>query len=200
MGARCGGGGTISRGSSGGRGDAPTPLDGFRHLDRLCVRPELGLGDGPDAGVRGDDRPALAGNPLALHSRQPGGCHRHARRRRGGRSGCGSTPVGVVGPVERLRGRGALGGAWAAAFEWYGRATGRWTCADRMPVVPLLGVGLWPLLQLAVLIPTALWIARRHGRSSNAQVGSPPADTGNSTTTSASHRPPRSNRPPRTRE
>lgn len=56
-----------------------------------------------------------------------------------------------------------LGGAWATAFEWFSRATGRWTYTDRMPVVPFLGVELWPLLQLTLLIPAALWIARQHG-------------------------------------
>lgn len=57
-----------------------------------------------------------------------------------------------------------LGGAWAVAFEWFSRVTGRWTYTDRMPVVPLLGVGLWPLLQLTLLVPAALWIARRWAR------------------------------------
>jgi hypothetical protein len=60
-----------------------------------------------------------------------------------------------------------LGAAWAAAFEWFSRATGRWTYTDRMPVVPVLGVGLWPLLQLALLVPAALWVARRVSRGSS---------------------------------
>jgi hypothetical protein len=30
-----------------------------------------------------------------------------------------------------------------------------------MPVVPLLGVGLWPLLQLTLLVPIAFAAARR---------------------------------------
>jgi hypothetical protein len=50
-----------------------------------------------------------------------------------------------------------LGGACAAAYEWRALVTGRWFYAERMPVVPLLGVGLWPLLQLTLLVPLALW-------------------------------------------
>lgn len=48
-------------------------------------------------------------------------------------------------------------------FEWL--ATGpldRWTYADAMPVVPLVGVGLAPLLQWLLLPPLILWLARRH--------------------------------------
>ena len=52
-----------------------------------------------------------------------------------------------------------LGGAWAVAYEWYSLATRRWTYTDRMPVVPVLGVGLWPLLQLTLLVPLAFWLA-----------------------------------------
>ena len=40
-------------------------------------------------------------------------------------------------------------------------ASGRWTYSDKMPVVPLLNVGLWPLLQLMVLTPLALWVSNR---------------------------------------
>lgn len=52
-----------------------------------------------------------------------------------------------------------LGGAWAMAIEWRAIAFGRWTYSDRMPVMPFLGVGLWPLLQLTLLVPAAFWIA-----------------------------------------
>lgn len=62
----------------------------------------------------------------------------------------------------------ALGAVCGAAFEWHARATGRWSYSGRMPVVPGLGVGLWPLLQLALAIPAALWVARRWGTTSPA--------------------------------
>ena len=52
-----------------------------------------------------------------------------------------------------------LGGACAAGYEWYSQATGRWSYTDRMPIVPLLAVGFWPLLQLTLLVPVAFWIA-----------------------------------------
>ncbi len=52
-----------------------------------------------------------------------------------------------------------LGGACAVAYEWYSLATGRWSYNDRMPIVPVLAVGLWPVLQLMLLVPAALWVA-----------------------------------------
>ena len=54
-----------------------------------------------------------------------------------------------------------LGGTSAAAYEWYSQATGRWSYTPRMPVVPVLAVGLWPLLQLTLLVPAAFWVATR---------------------------------------
>ena len=54
-----------------------------------------------------------------------------------------------------------LAAQWAVAVEWWAIATERWTYNDLMPVVPALGVGLWPLLQLSLLTPLAIWIASR---------------------------------------
>jgi hypothetical protein len=55
-----------------------------------------------------------------------------------------------------------LGALIAAAVEWRAAAAlARWSYTDRMPVVPVLGVGLWPLVQLAVLTPLSLRLARR---------------------------------------
>jgi hypothetical protein len=53
-----------------------------------------------------------------------------------------------------------LGGICALAFEWQALAFGRWSYDERMPVVPLLGVGLWPALQLILLTPVSLGAAR----------------------------------------
>jgi hypothetical protein len=47
----------------------------------------------------------------------------------------------------------------AAAVERAALATGRWSYLSRMPVPPLLGVGLWPFLQLTLLVPLTLRIA-----------------------------------------
>jgi hypothetical protein len=67
---------------------------------------------------------------------------------------------------------GLLGGACAVAIEWKALASGRWSYSDRMPVVPLLDVGLWPLLQLTLLVPLSLgaaaWWA---GRQPHAKKG-----------------------------
>lgn len=52
-----------------------------------------------------------------------------------------------------------LGGASATAYEWKALAAGWWSYTDLMPVVPILGVGLWPMLQLTLLVPAALWCA-----------------------------------------
>lgn len=52
-----------------------------------------------------------------------------------------------------------LGAVCAMSFEWFSLATGRWSYSSQMPVVPLLRVGLWPLLQLTLLTPVAFWIA-----------------------------------------
>jgi hypothetical protein len=49
-----------------------------------------------------------------------------------------------------------LGGTCAAAYELIALAQGWWSYSDLMPVVPVLGVGLWPLLQLTLLIPAAV--------------------------------------------
>ena len=53
---------------------------------------------------------------------------------------------------------GALHAFW---IERAAIASGRWTYTQMMPVVPILNVGLWPLLQLTVLTPLTLWLANR---------------------------------------
>lgn len=52
-----------------------------------------------------------------------------------------------------------LGGLCSTAIEWRALAFGRWTYSDQMPIVPLLDIGLWPFLQLTLLVPAAIWIA-----------------------------------------
>jgi hypothetical protein len=52
-----------------------------------------------------------------------------------------------------------LGGLVATALECRFLASGRWSYNERMPVVPILGVGLWPLLRLTLLVPAAWAIA-----------------------------------------
>jgi hypothetical protein len=51
-----------------------------------------------------------------------------------------------------------LGAVFAMSVEWKSLAAGDWSYTERMPVVPMLGVGLWPLLQLVLLVPASLAI------------------------------------------
>lgn len=39
----------------------------------------------------------------------------------------------------------------AVVLEWYALGTGRWAYAEMMPVIPILGTGLTPTIQLALL-------------------------------------------------
>ena len=45
----------------------------------------------------------------------------------------------------------------------------RWVYAPAMPIVPLLGVGLSPIMQWLVLPPLVLWITRRQLRAGTAR-------------------------------
>jgi len=51
----------------------------------------------------------------------------------------------------------ALGAVAAVVVELVAKAFGSWSYSERMPV--LLGVGVVPILQLAILVPAAVWIA-----------------------------------------
>ena len=53
-----------------------------------------------------------------------------------------------------------LGLACAALVEHAALAAGRWSYTESMPVVPVLGAGLWPLLQMTLLPPLTVWIAQ----------------------------------------
>lgn len=43
-------------------------------------------------------------------------------------------------------------------IEWYGLATKRWAYNEKMPIIPILQVGLTPTLQLGVLAYLIYWI------------------------------------------
>jgi hypothetical protein len=70
---------------------------------------------------------------------------------------------------------GLLGGAAATAYEWHALHVGRWSYTPDMPIVPLLDVGLWPLMQLTVLTPLALWLSQRFAVRRGVEL---PPDTG----------------------
>ena len=49
---------------------------------------------------------------------------------------------------------------YAALVEHTALAAGRWSYTERMPVVSMLGAGLWPLLQMTLLPPLTFLFAR----------------------------------------
>lgn len=53
------------------------------------------------------------------------------------------------------------GGALAVLIEWAALWAGYWSYAQGMPRVPLLGIGLLPFAQLALLVPFSMWAAGR---------------------------------------
>ncbi|MBI2048739.1 MAG: hypothetical protein HYT30_02320 [Parcubacteria group bacterium] len=56
----------------------------------------------------------------------------------------------------------AIVGAWIAVFvEYKAFALEKWFYLDTMPIIPILGVGLTPVVQMAVLLPLSVWIASR---------------------------------------
>jgi hypothetical protein len=77
---------------------------------------------------------------------------------------------------------GLLGGVVATALEHIFLAAGRWSYSGRVPVVPLLSVGLWPLLQLMLLVPLSLavaawWAGAGTRRCANFSAGGTQGDT-----------------------
>lgn len=54
-----------------------------------------------------------------------------------------------------------LGMASAIAVQWRALAFNFWSYNEKMPIVPIARVGLWPFLQLTMLVPMSFWIARR---------------------------------------
>ena len=53
-----------------------------------------------------------------------------------------------------------LGLTFAALVEHWALATGRWSYTERMPVVPVISAGMWPLLQMTLLPPLTFLLAR----------------------------------------
>lgn len=78
----------------------------------------------------------------------------------------------AAGTWNVYAGAALLGAILGAATECRLLDSGRWSYTGRMPVVPELGVGLWPFLQLRLLTPLALWIA---GRLAGTAPARPPA-------------------------
>lgn len=53
-----------------------------------------------------------------------------------------------------------LGVTYATLLERWAVAEGRWAYAESMPIVPMLDAGLWPLLQMVLLPPLSVYVAR----------------------------------------
>lgn len=54
-----------------------------------------------------------------------------------------------------------LGACLASGVELFALKLGRWHYTEAMPVVPILGVGFWPFMQLTLLIPLSLYLSHR---------------------------------------
>jgi hypothetical protein len=69
----------------------------------------------------------------------------------------------ILSPTPRqVAGLVAVGVLITIVMEWLAtRVLGRWAYAEAMPVVPILGVGLSPVLQWIVLPPLVVWFVRR---------------------------------------
>ena len=53
----------------------------------------------------------------------------------------------------------SIGAAFAIVIEHVALRAQEWSYNEQMPIVPLLGVGLYPLLQLTILVPIAYALA-----------------------------------------
>ncbi len=56
----------------------------------------------------------------------------------------------------------AFGAIFAILFEQIAFIFGLWSYDQKMPVLPFLGTGLLPFLQLTILIPTAIWVTLKY--------------------------------------
>jgi hypothetical protein len=69
---------------------------------------------------------------------------------------CSGMSPGVAGYGVML----AAGGMIAIAVEWVAvHLLGRWTYTAYMPMIPVLDIGLVPLLQMLILPPSIFYIA-----------------------------------------
>jgi hypothetical protein len=67
---------------------------------------------------------------------------------------------GLNGRWNMYAAAAVLGLIYSVLVEHAALATGRWSYTESMPVVPVLGAGLWPLLQMTLLPPLTFLFAR----------------------------------------
>lgn len=64
-----------------------------------------------------------------------------------------------------------LGALCAVFFEQVAFRFGLWSYREEMPVLPVIGTGLLPFVQLTLLVPLAIWVSlgliQRHGKNAN---------------------------------
>jgi hypothetical protein len=58
-----------------------------------------------------------------------------------------------------------LGALSAVFFEQVAFTFDLWSYDDKMPVLPVLGTGLLPFLQLTILVPAAIWLTLKLKRN-----------------------------------
>lgn len=71
----------------------------------------------------------------------------------------------------------ALGALTGIAFEMWAIDRGRWTYNESMPLLPLVGAGLWPVLQMSI-VPPAVYLmsvlaANRTGNARTQEASRP---------------------------
>ena len=63
------------------------------------------------------------------------------------------------------------GALCAVLFEWIDFRFGLWSYREEMPVLPFIGTGLLPFVQLTLLVPLAVWVSlrlvQRRGKNAN---------------------------------
>lgn len=63
--------------------------------------------------------------------------------------------------AARLAALGIMGALSAVVVERVALAEHRWTYNSLMPVLPVIAVGLWPVLQMSALPVVSVWLSRR---------------------------------------
>jgi len=66
-----------------------------------------------------------------------------------------------------------LGAVSVVVFEKVAFAFGWWSYNKQMPVVPVIGIGILPFMQLVILAPLSVWLAVRwrERRTANLRIG-----------------------------
>lgn len=75
-------------------------------------------------------------------------------------------------PVRGMAALAATGAGVAFIIELLSLAAGRWVYQDTMPVIPGIEVGVWPVLQTAIIPTAVLWLGLAGQRRDTARPGS----------------------------